>query len=90
MPVLCVYEVFKKILLSYGQAEAEVRMADLLKGEVVDLTASQAMSAALLLVEHKLPMADSIILAAAREHSAILWTQDEHFIGLEGVRFVEK
>ena len=29
VPVICVYEVFKKILLTYGQAEAEVRIADL-------------------------------------------------------------
>jgi predicted nucleic acid-binding protein len=90
VPVICVYEVFKKILLLYGQAEAEVRIADLLKGKVVDLTAPLAMSAALLSVEHKLPMADSIILAVARQYSATLWTEDEHFKGLDFVKYQEK
>jgi predicted nucleic acid-binding protein len=57
---------------------------------VVDLTAPLAMSAALLSVEHRIPMADSIILAVAREYSATLWTQDEHFKGLDFVQFKEK
>jgi len=35
-------------------------------------------------------MADSLILATARAHNAILWTQDEHFKDLEGVKYVEK
>jgi predicted nucleic acid-binding protein len=39
---------------------------------------------------HKLPMADSIILATARANDAILWTQDEHFKGLPHVKYVEK
>jgi predicted nucleic acid-binding protein len=89
VPVICVYEVFKKILLTYGQAEAEVRIADLLKGKVVDITAPLAMSAALLSVEHKLPLADSMILAVAREQSATLWTQDEHFKDLDSVQYTE-
>lgn len=33
---------------------------------------------------------DSIILAIAREYSAIVWTQDEHFKDLEGVQYIEK
>jgi predicted nucleic acid-binding protein len=90
VPVICVYEVFKKILQSQGQAAAETHIANLFKGKVVDLTAPLAMHAALLSVEHKLPMADSFILALAREHHAILWTSDEHFQGLENVRYCKK
>jgi predicted nucleic acid-binding protein len=90
VPVICIYEVFKKVLQTQGQAMAEVRIADLVKGEVLDLTPSLAMSAAMLSAELKLPMADSIILATARAHDATLWTQDEHFKGLEGVKYVEK
>ncbi len=90
VPVICVYEVFKKIMLAYGQAEAEIRMADLLKGKVIDLSAPLCMSAAVLSVEHKIPMADSMILAVAREYSATLWTQDEHFKGLDDVQYKEK
>jgi predicted nucleic acid-binding protein len=35
-------------------------------------------------------MADSVIYATARIHQATLWTQDAHFAGLEGVRYVKK
>lgn len=90
VPVICIYEIFKKVLQHQGQAAAEVQAADLVKANVVDLDASLAMSAAMLSAELKLPMADSIILAVAREHNATLWTQDEHFKGLPGVEYVEK
>jgi len=35
-------------------------------------------------------MADSIILATAREHEAALATQDAHFKDVEGVKYIEK
>jgi predicted nucleic acid-binding protein len=69
---------------------AEVRVADLVKGTVVDIDTSLAMSAAQISADHKLPMADSIIFAVTREFNATLWTQDEHFKGLPGVEYVEK
>ena len=90
VPVICIYEVFKKVYQSQGQAMAETRVADLVKGSVVELTASLSMSAALISAELKLPMADSIILATAREFQAILWTQDEHFKDLPDVMYVPK
>jgi predicted nucleic acid-binding protein len=40
--------------------------------------------------ELKLAMADSIILATARLNNATLWTQDEHFKNLDGVKYIEK
>ncbi|MCS7011801.1 MAG: PIN domain-containing protein, partial [Anaerolineales bacterium] len=79
--------VFKKILQTHGQTIAEVCVADMMKGKVVEMTAPLALYAALLSAQHHLPMADSFILATAREHDAVLWTQDEHFAGLEGVRY---
>lgn len=90
VPVVCVYEVFKKVLQFQGQAAAEFRVADLAKGEVLDLTMPVAMRAAMLSAGLKLPMADSLILATAREYDAVLWTQDEHFAGLPGVKYIEK
>jgi toxin FitB len=59
-------------------------------GQVIDLDAGLAMAAAKFSVEMKLPMADSIIFATARAYHAILWTQDEHFNGLEMVKYIEK
>jgi predicted nucleic acid-binding protein len=90
VPVICVYEVFKKVFQAQGQAAAEFRIADLVKGTVVDLTVPLAMSAALISAELRLPMADSILLATAREVGATLWTQDEHFQGLASVQYIEK
>jgi predicted nucleic acid-binding protein len=90
VPVICIYEVFKKVLQNQGQAMAEIHTADLVKGKVVELNTSLAMSAAMLSAELKLPMADSMILAITREQNATLWTQDEHFKGLPGVQYVQK
>ncbi len=52
--------------------------------------ADGANSAAQLSHELKLPMADSLILATARWSGAILWTQDNDFEGIEGVRYIGK
>ena len=90
VPVICVYEVFKKIYQEQGQGVAELRVADLYKGQIIDLTAPIALSAAKISAETKLPMADSIILATAREYQANLWTQDEHFKDLPDVQYVKK
>ena len=49
-----------------------------------------ALRAAAVSVELKLPMADSIILTTARVHGATLWTQDDDFENVEGVRYVPK
>lgn len=90
VPVICVYEVFKRILQQKGLGAAETRIADLYKGAVIELTPSLAISAAVLSDAHMLPMADSIILATARSLDATLWTQDEHFQGLDGVKYIAK
>lgn len=78
------------MLQTKGQAQAEIHVADLVKGEVIDLSTSLAMSAALLSAGLKLSMADSSILAITREFSATLWTQNEHFKDLPGVEYTEK
>lgn len=90
VPVICIYEVFKRILQQKGLDIAEARIADLYKGQVVDLTPSIALNAAKVSVELKLPMADSLILVVARAHNATLWTEDEHFKVIPGVQYVEK
>jgi predicted nucleic acid-binding protein len=51
---------------------------------------SLALSAAKLSADLKLPMADSLILAAARANEATLWTQDEHFKDHAHVKYIEK
>jgi toxin FitB len=60
------------------------------QGNVVDLDATLAFEAAQLGVALKLALADSVILATARRHDAILWTQDEDFDGLPNVKYRKK
>ncbi len=59
------------------------------RGLVIPLDMEISLNAAELSIELKLPMADSIILATARAHNAVLWTQDSDFRGLEGVEYIE-
>jgi predicted nucleic acid-binding protein len=54
------------------------------------LNADTALAAALYSAEHQLPMADSLILTAAREHQATLWTQDADLKGHKGVMYKTK
>ena len=90
VPTINLFEVFKRILLDKDRDAALEAVAIMKDGQVVDLDDSLALIAAELSFELKLPLADSIILATARAHNAILWTQDVHFKGMDGVKYVEK
>ena len=90
VPAVTIYEVFKVVCRQRGEDAALQAAALMQQGTVVDLSASLAMSAAKTSLDLKLPMADSIILVTARLHNALLWTQDEHFRDVDGVRFFPK
>ena len=90
VPSLSLYEVFKRVLQQRGEGDALQAVAVMSQGRVVDLDTDLALSAARVSVEHKLPMADSVILATARVCDATLWTQDADFEGVEGVRYITK
>jgi len=90
VPVICIYEVFKRILQQSGVNEAQQHISDMKLGKIIELDESLALSAAKLSADLKLPMADSIILATTRANNATLWTQDEHFKDLDGVKYIEK
>ena len=83
VPVISIYEVFKKVLRERGEDDA-LQIASMMQvGQLVDLDSSLALEAA----RHPLPLADSIIYASAMRHEATLWTQDEHFKDLPNVRY---
>ena len=90
VPSITIFEVFKRAFLQRGQTAALQVTAMMQQGKVVELDAALATTAAQLSAELKLPMADSIILATARQHAATIWTQDADFEGLADVRFVRK
>ena len=89
VPTICMFEVFKRLSLQRGKEAALQAMGMLYRGQLVALSDEIALQAALLSLEHKLPLADSIILATARAQKATLWTQDEHFKNLPGVEYVK-
>jgi len=87
---LCLYEVFKAMKVQRGQQAALQAVGLLYTGQMLALNDELALQAAQVSLEHKLPMADSVIFASALAHDATLWTQDEHFKGLPGVKYIEK
>jgi predicted nucleic acid-binding protein len=90
VPTISLYEVFKRVLQQRGESAALQAISAMRQGTVIPVTEVIALEAAQLSVTHKLPMADSIILATTRLHDAELWTQDADFKGLSAVRYVAK
>jgi toxin FitB len=90
VPSICVTEVFKVVARQRSEGDALQVIAIMHQGEVIPLSSDLAVSAALLGLKHKLPLADSIVYATAKLRGATLWTQDEDFEGLPQVRFFRK
>jgi len=87
VPTLSLYEVFKRVIQQKSEGDALQAAAVMSQGAVVELDARLALDAARVSVDYRLPMADSVMLATAMAFDATLWTQDEHFRGLPGVRY---
>jgi len=90
VPTLSLYEVFKRILQQREENQALQAIATMQQGRVIELTAALALSAAMISLKEKLPLADSVMLATARAYGATLWTQDADFEGKKGVRYVAR
>ena len=89
VPSISIYEVFKRVLQQREESDAVRAVAVMEQGTVVDLTSSLALNAARLSLQHHLPLANSVILATARAHTATLWTQDADFTGIPEVRLIQ-
>ncbi len=87
VPSITLFEVYKRSLQQRGEDQALEAVAAMRQGRVVDLDEQAAVEAAKLSVALKLPLADSVILATARRHRAVLWTQDADFKGMVGVKY---
>ena len=90
IPAVCLYEVFKRLTLDLGEENALQAVGIMSYGRIIELDRKIAIDAARISLDLKLAMADSIILATAREYDATLWTQDAHFKGMENVKYIEK
>ena len=86
VPVITIYEVVKKTARERGQELASMALSLMQQGQIVDLDLHLALAA----TTYNLPLADSLIYATAQAHDATLWTQDQHFEGLPGVKYFPK
>jgi len=87
VPVVCLYEVFKKINQDVDEARALQAVAQMKQGRILEVTEEVALRAALISVRYRLPMADSFVYATGQMEGAAIWTQDSDFKDLPGVRY---
>jgi len=90
VPSVSIYEVFKRVIQQRGEGDALQAVTLMMQGLVVDLGVTISLSAARISIQFKLPMADGIMLAPARDYNATLWTQDADFKVIPGVRYIAK
>ncbi len=90
VPAVTIYEVFKVVLRESNENKALQAAVAMQKGKVIDLTATLAIDASKLSLQHGFPMADSIILATAQVFNATIWTQDSDFKNFSGVNYFSK
>ncbi|MGZ5440687.1 MAG: PIN domain-containing protein [Thermoanaerobaculia bacterium] len=89
-PTIVLYEVYKHAKRLRGEESALDAVAAMQKTRVVPLNDELALVAADLSLEHKLPMADAIVLATARLYEAEVVTSDADFDGVPGVIYIAK
>jgi predicted nucleic acid-binding protein len=90
VPTLSLFEVFKRVSQQRSEDEALRAIAVMEQAKVVDLDRATALEAARLAIQHRIAMADSVMLATAQRHLATLWTQDADFDGLPGIKYFAK
>ncbi len=86
VPVVTIYEVTKKLYREISPKVAAYAEALMCRGRVVDFDIALCRAA----IANSLPLADSLIYATAQTHGATLWTQNQHFEGLPGVKYFPK
>jgi len=84
------FEVFKKILQQRDETDALQAISLMQQGTVIDIDSTISLNAAKISYDLKLPMADSLILATAKMHDAVLWTQDSDLETIPSVKFIKK
>jgi toxin FitB len=90
VPTLSIFEVFKRIVQQRGESDALQAVAVMQQGTIADLTLTLALESVRVSIAKNLPLADSVMLATARSHSAKFWTQDADFQKIEGVEYISR
>jgi predicted nucleic acid-binding protein len=89
-PTIVVYEVYRRIKSVKGEQKALEAYAQMSHTRIVELTSVVSLKAADISIALNLGMADSIIVATAKEYNAEIVTSDEHLKDVEGVKFINK
>ncbi len=82
------YEVYRKVKKLKGEETALEAVAALNQTKVVAVDQTLSLEAADYSLDHGLHMADALVYATARHHSAELFTSDDDLKGLADVVFV--
>jgi toxin FitB len=90
VPTVVLHEVYRWADREGGELAASRAMATMQTGTVVDLDSDLAIASAHAARTHRLPTADSIVYASAQSRGAMVWTQDEDFRDLPGLRYFPK
>jgi toxin FitB len=90
VPTICLTEVFKVVYRQFGRTTALENIASMKLGRVVAMDLEIALAAGKLSADHKLHLADSIILATARATRGRIWTEDAHLKDFPEVNFIGK
>jgi len=86
VPTVVLFEVYRKIASNHSEDLALSALTLLTRHEIMDLNQEIAVTAADLSLNHRLPMADSFVLAHAQVAEATLITLDNDFAGISGVK----
>jgi predicted nucleic acid-binding protein len=89
-PTIVIYEVYKKIKNARGEQKALEAYAQMSRTRIIELTSDISLKAADISIVLNLGMADSIIVATAKECNAEIVTTDEHLKNVERVKFINK
>jgi len=88
VPTLVQYELAKWVTRERDEALAMEVIALTEQAQVVELDTNLALAAADAALAHRLAMADAVIYACARSHTATVVTSDAHFEHLPGVQYL--
>jgi toxin FitB len=89
-PVIVIYEVYKRLKRELSEDDAAIAIAAMQRSQVVGIDQEIALTAADLSLEHRLAMADALVLATARKFRAELVTSDRDFEGMIDVTYLPK
>ena len=90
VPSIVIVEVVKVIARDDGWECAGACLGVMRQVRIIPLDETLSLAAAEIGLTHRLPLADSVIYATARAFDAVLWTQDDHFRDLWGVKYFSK